>query len=55
VLTERFGVPERHACAVVSQPRSTQRLDPPVPSEDEEHLRAFLLAFAVERPRWSWR
>ena len=26
-----------------------------MPSEDEEHLRAFLRAFAVERPRWGWR
>jgi putative transposase len=26
-----------------------------VPSEDEEHLRAFLRSFSVERPRWGWR
>jgi putative transposase len=55
LLTERFGVSERHACLVVGQPRSTQRLDPPVPSEDEEHLRAFLRNFSVGRPRWGWR
>jgi putative transposase len=55
MLSQRFGVSERHACAVVDQPRSTQRLPPPVPSEDEEYLRAFLRNFAVERPRWGWR
>jgi len=55
MLSQRFGVSERHACAVVGQPRSTQRLAPPVPSEDEEHLRAFLRSFSVERPRWGWR
>jgi len=55
MLGERFGVSERHACAVVGQPRSTQRPAHPVPSEDEEHLRAFLRAFAVGRPRWGWR
>ena len=55
MLSQRFGVSERHACHVIGQPRSTQRLAPPVPSEDEEHLRAFLRAFSVERPRWGWR
>ena len=55
MLKERFGVSERHACQVVGQPRSTQRLPAPVPSEDEEHLRAFLRNFSVTRPRWGWR
>jgi len=40
---------------VVGQHRSTQRLDPPVVSDDDEQLRAFLRAFSVERPRWGWR
>ena len=31
-LRERFGVSERRACRVVGQPRSTQRLEPPVPA-----------------------
>ena len=30
-LREQFGVSERRACRVVGQPRSTQRLAPPVP------------------------
>ena len=55
MLEERFGVSQRRACRVVGQPRSTQRLEPPEPSDDEEALRAFLRAFAVRRPRWGWR
>ena len=55
MLEERFGVSERRACRVVGQPRSTQRLLPPVPSDDELALRAWLRAFSVRRPRWGWR
>jgi len=55
MLTERFGVSQRHACRVVGQHRSTQRLDPPTRSEDDEQLRSFLRAFSKERPRWGWR
>jgi putative transposase len=55
VLEERFGVSERRACRVVGQPRATQRLAPPVPSDDELALRAWLRAFSVKRPRWGWR
>ena len=40
---------------MVGQARSTQRLEPPVPSDDEELLRAFLRAFSTDRPRWGWR
>jgi putative transposase len=38
---------------VIGQARSTQRLAPPPPSDDD--LRAFLRTFAQERPRWGWR
>jgi putative transposase len=55
MLEERFGVSERKACRVLDQPRSTQRLPPPVPSDDELALRAWLRAFSVRRPRWGWR
>jgi putative transposase len=55
MLTERFGVSQRHACRVVGQHRSTQRLEPPVPSDNEIELRAFLRGFSKERPRWGWR
>ena len=54
-LREQFGVSERRACAVVGQPRSTQRLPAPVPTDEELALRAFLRAFSVQRPRWGWR
>jgi putative transposase len=39
----------------VGQHRSTQRLDPPVPGDEEAELRAWLRAFSRERPRWGWR
>ncbi len=54
-LCTQFGVTERRACRVVGQPRSTQRLAAPVPSDDELALRAFLRDFARRRPRWGWR
>ena len=55
VLREQFGVSERRACRVVGQARSTQRLAPPVPADDELALRAFLRDFSRRRPRWGWR
>lgn len=55
MLQGRFGVSERRACKVVGQHRSTQRLDPPTPSEEEAALRAWLRAFSRARPRWGWR
>jgi len=55
MLRSRFGVSERRACTVVGQHRSTQRLNPPAPSDDEAELRAWLRAFSLERPRWGWR
>jgi putative transposase len=54
-LREQFGVSERRACGVVGQPRSTQRLPPPVPTDEELALRAFLGDFSKRRPRWGWR
>ncbi len=55
MLHSRFGVSQRRACRVVGQHRSTQRLEPPLPSDDEVELRAFLRDFSQERPRWDWR
>lgn len=54
-LQQRFGVSERRACRVAGQPRSTQRLPPPQPSDDELALRDFLRDFSRRRPRWGWR
>jgi putative transposase len=55
LLRNQFGVSERRACRVIEQPRSTQRLVPPVPSDSELALREFLRDFARRRPRWGWR
>jgi putative transposase len=55
MLRGRFGVSERRACQVTGQDRSTQRLDPPTASAEEQQLRAWLRAFATRRPRWGWR
>lgn len=55
MLQTRFGVSERRACRVVGQHRSTQRLEPPAPTDDDAELREWLRAFSVERPRWGWR
>lgn len=55
MLRARFGVSQRRACQVVGQHRSTQRLEPPPISDDEQRLREFLRAFSTQRPRWGWR
>ena len=36
MLMERFGVSQRRACRLIGQARSTQRLAPPVPDDEEE-------------------
>ena len=53
MLEESFGVKERRACRVVGHPRSTQRLEVNLPSDDEQELRRWLVAFAKEHPRWG--
>jgi len=40
---------------VVGQHRSTQRLPPPVVSDEEQFLRGYLRDFSKNRPRWGWR
>ena len=54
-LCDHFGVSERRACVLTGQHRSTQRLVPPVVTDEEERLRAWLRDFATSRPRWGWR
>ena len=46
---------ERFACRAVGQSRSTQRLAPPVPAEDDAEIREALRKFSTARPRWGWR
>jgi len=53
MLRERFGVSQRRACRVAGQHRSTQRLPPPRPDEQETRLRQFLRAFSRDRPQWG--
>jgi putative transposase len=55
LLQDEFGVSQRRACRVVGQHRSTQRLPPPGPDDEELQLRRWLRAFARRRPRWGWR
>lgn len=55
MLRERFGVSERRACKVVGIHRSTQRLAPPLVTDEEAELRQFLRDFSTRRPRWGWR
>ena len=54
-LQERFGVCELRAGAVAGRARSTQRLAPPQPTDDELALRAWLRDFARRRPRPACR
>jgi len=55
MLRDRFGVSQRRACKVVGQHRSTERLAPAAPPDDDLELRGWLRAFAKRRPRWGWR
>ena len=55
VLEDVFGVSQRHACRVVGQHRSTQRLAPPERTDEEEQIRQWLRDFSRRRPRWGWR
>ena len=55
VLEDEFGVSQRRACKVVGQHRSTQRLEPPARTAEDDQIRAHLRDFARRRPRWGWR
>lgn len=50
-----FEVSQRRACAVVEQPRSTQRLPRSVPPVPEQQLRARLRQLAKDNPRYGYR
>jgi len=50
-----FEVSQRRACAVVEQPRSTQRLPRAVPAAPERRLRARLRELAKDNPRYGYR
>jgi transposase InsO family protein len=54
-LIKTFEISQRRACAVVGQPRSTQRKGAPIPGDWEQHLRAQLRALAGAHPRYGYR
>ena len=54
MLQDQLGLSERRACRYVGQPRSTQRREPEL-AQDDAALRAELLAFSRQRPRWGYR
>ncbi len=54
-MVNNFPVCQRRACALLEQPRSTQRLSPTVPSDYEQTLRARLRELAAARPRYGYR
>jgi putative transposase len=49
-----LGVPERRACRVLGQHRSTQR-KPPSPPDDEAGLTADIIALATRYGRYGYR
>jgi len=50
-----FEVSQRRACAVIGQPRSTQRLPRTVPAELEQRLRSRLRTLAKDNLRYGSR
>ena len=53
-VREKPGVPERRACRVLGQPRSTQRRMPYVP-DDEPRLVAAMTELATQYDRYDYR
>ena len=53
-IQERYGLSERHACRLVSQPRGTQRYVPTVRA-DEDALTRAIVALASEYGRYGYR
>jgi putative transposase len=53
-IREKYGLSERRACQVVSQPRGTQRYVPTVRA-DEDALTRAIVALASEYGRYGYR
>ena len=53
-VVAEFGVPERRACRVLGQHRSTQR-KPPSRPDDEVALTADIIALATQYGRYGYR
>jgi len=54
-LQDVHGVSQRRACALLGQPRSSQRQEPSLPPEGEERLVERLLELVRQRPRFGYR
>jgi len=54
MLVSRLGLPQRRACRIVGQHRSTQRHTLTEPDPDQE-LRRWLRRFSKRHPRWGYR
>jgi hypothetical protein len=46
-IREKYGLSERHACRIVSQPRGTQRYVPTVRADEEALTRAIVILARV--------
>ena len=53
-VIDKLGVSERRACAVIKQPRSTQRRDP-IKRDDEDALTQAIIRLAGEYGRYGYR
>ena len=53
-IREKYGLSERRACRIVSQPRGTQRYAPTVRA-DEDALTRAIVALASEYGRYGYR
>ena len=53
-IREQYGLSERHACRIVSQPRGTQRYVP-ILRADEDELTQAIVALASEYGRYGYR
>jgi transposase InsO family protein len=53
-IREKYGLSERHACRIVSQPRGTQRYAPTLRA-DEDALTQAIIALASEYGRYGYR
>src|ERR1051325_4043574 len=53
-IREKYGLAERHACRLVSQPRGTQRYVPTVRA-DEDALTRAIVTLASEYGRYGYR
>jgi putative transposase len=54
-VQKTLDVPQRRACRVIGQGRSSQRYRPAARDDDEGKLTAAMLELARRKPRWGYR